>query len=336
MKNGKFTPQYHQVNGVSDKRRLPRIDKIRLGVKKKSEKTGKEYPKEVDFFVCPKDVQAKFGEEPKELEIMFPLDNRVEIFPQAYTYYGSSKGVKCKGDAKTAQEKQEDGTWKERSCPCEKLDKGCTLRGHLMFMIPSVNIGGVYQLDTSSINSTIDLNSGIDYIHALCGRISMIPIILKRLPKETHHDDKKQTHYTLHLELRANIDELADMKASPDIIFMRKQDGSLRAVQGILNKQQYALPKPVDENPEFDEGATIEIEKAEPKEDPPPPEPETVILTRGDFQALPKSGKIELLQKIAQEYNLDEEGLGTPVPIEEHSMAELESTYDYVLRSRGM
>jgi len=353
---GKFTPQYHKVDGISDKRRLPRIDKIRLGIKEISVKSGKEFPKEVDYFVCPQDVKARFGEEPKELEIMFPLDNPAEIFPQSLTYYGSSKGVKCKGNRKTASRKAEDcegdchdhstnEKWHTRDCPCEKYGKGCTLRGHLMFMIPSVNIGGVYQLDTTSLNSTIDINSGIDYIFALCGRISMIPIILKRLPKETHHEEKKQTHYTMHLELRANIDELADIKASPDMIFMRKPDGTLRAVQGILNKQQYALPKPVEENPELDTGGVRiailepEIEKSELKKTPPediPPEKKVHIKTRSQFYKLPKSERLKTVKEVMKLLGVNEKDLDTPVPLDEHSMAELEASYDFVLQSKGM
>ena len=39
-----FKPQYSSIKGISDKRRLPRLNKIRLGIKKKSQKTGNEYP----------------------------------------------------------------------------------------------------------------------------------------------------------------------------------------------------------------------------------------------------------------------------------------------------
>ena len=133
-----FAPQFSRVKGISDRRRMPRLGKIRLGIKKKSLKTGNEYPVEVDYFVCPPEVQKVFGDKPKEIEIMFPINDPSVVFPQALTYYGKSKGVKCKGNNECAMEKNEEtGTWKERECPCEKYKKGCDLRGHLLFLICS-------------------------------------------------------------------------------------------------------------------------------------------------------------------------------------------------------
>ena len=40
------------IKGLSEQRRLPRLGKIRLGVKKKNQK-GIEYPASTDYFVCP-------------------------------------------------------------------------------------------------------------------------------------------------------------------------------------------------------------------------------------------------------------------------------------------
>ena len=59
-----FKGQFTKIKGLSDKRRLPRLGKIRLGVKAISQKSGKEYPKETDYFVCPPEVQAVYGEKP--------------------------------------------------------------------------------------------------------------------------------------------------------------------------------------------------------------------------------------------------------------------------------
>lgn len=299
----KFIPQYSRVKGISERRRLPRLDKIRMGIKAISEKTGKEYPKETEYFVCPKEVQKVFGEKPTELEIMFPIDNLDVIFPQAYTMYGKTAGVKCKGDGETAMRKNEEsGLWEEVECPCPFLDKKkCSLRGHLQFMIPSVNMGGVYQLDTGSYNSTVDVNSGLDYIAELVGRFNMIPLVLRRVPRETHAEGSKQTHYTLMVELRATLPEVNMIKENPDKIFQRTDEDFLVPVMGLTAKANYSLPTPEDTNPALDPGAVTEVVK---EDDPGEPGPEP---TKEPGVANPTNNPEKTPQEIQTEKELREQ-----------------------------
>jgi len=72
-------PEVVTVKNISDKRYMPRKGKIRLGVKVKNQ-NGKEYPKETDYFVCPPEVTDVFGDKPKKLEIMLPLNDISKIF----------------------------------------------------------------------------------------------------------------------------------------------------------------------------------------------------------------------------------------------------------------
>ena len=253
MKDKSF-PMVTTVKGISEKRRMPRRDKIRLGIKVKSGK-GKEYPKEVDYFVCPEEVQKEFGEKPKRLEIMFPVNDREQVFPQAYTWYGKSKGVLCKGNGEEAYRYDEKaGVFVPRECPCELLEQekgGCSLRGHLMFMIPRVNMGWVYQMDTSSYHSIVDINSGIEYIEELVGlatgtkRFALVPLIIERIPRKTGGGDTGvlQTHYTISLFAELSEDKL-------------NQIGNRIASTHASN---IALPLPEDINPEHDNQPAIEI-----------------------------------------------------------------------------
>jgi hypothetical protein len=245
-----FRPQFTRIKDISDRRRLPRLGKIRLGIKKISQKTGKEYPSETSYFVCPPEVQKVFGEKPTEIEVMFPLNDLESIFPQRYVWFGSSRGIKCIGDGERAMRIEEpDGTryqeMIERDCPCDLLGSGCSQRANLFIMIPKVNVGGVYQIDLGSYHSIIDINSGLDYVQALVGRFSMVPLVLARVSRETHGSGKKETHYTLMVTLRGDLDFINSLRES---------------TTRILSGRQYALPAPVIENPAFDEGAVIEIE----------------------------------------------------------------------------
>ena len=241
--------RYTRVAGVSDRRLLPRIGKIRLGVKVQGQKG--EYPKEVDYFVI--DEPAKdaapqeresydrfrkvYGKEPKALEIVIPDENADNVFPQAYKMYGKSTGLKCTGDGATANrvgsvyaethgKKAPDGSvinpleYYEIECPGEECpfyqQKNCRLIANFQVMIPKVSMAGVYQIDTSSIHSIIGINSALDYVRMVCGRISMLIdranweplLLLKRVPKETHGSGKKEIHYPLTLELRADLERM--------------------------------------------------------------------------------------------------------------------------------
>lgn len=179
-----FRQKFTRIEGLSAIRRLPRLGKIRLGIKKVSSKTGKEYPSETDYFVCPSEVKAFFGDQPKELTISFPVNDPEVLFPQAYKWYGSSKGLKCRGDGVNALRLNDDtGEMEERECPCDLLESGkCKQRASLIFNLPSVKIGGVYQIDLSSYHSIVDINSGIDYARALLnGQIAFVPFKLRRV-----------------------------------------------------------------------------------------------------------------------------------------------------------
>ncbi len=131
-----------QIKGLSELRRLPRLGKIRLGIKRLA-KSGKEQPAEVDYFVVPPEVAKVYGERPKELLIMFPVEDVTQIFPQAYKWYGAGAGLKCKGDGETAirrwaeaeeslrqrlGETHDDNELVEIPCPCFRLESGNAAR----------------------------------------------------------------------------------------------------------------------------------------------------------------------------------------------------------------
>jgi len=244
--------------GFSEHRRIPRLGKIRLGLKVQKTKTDGsvvEYPTETKYFVVPPEVQDIYGEQPTELDVMLPSDRAEDVFPQSLSWFGRSKGLKCKGDMETAERLNEQtGAWEKRTCPCEhyKSDENpkgeCTENGILITILPKVNMGGTYQIRTGSYHSVVDINSGLDYVRALIGRISMVPLKLRRVARDTHADGKKQTHYTLSLVMDANIDGVNQLR----------QDTSR-----ILASAQLLLDAPEEENPKLDQADVIELDAEE-------------------------------------------------------------------------
>lgn len=208
--------KYSTIKGsFSERRRIPLLGRIRLGLKVqkvRADKSVVEYPTETDYFVVPPEVAAIVGEKPTELTVMLPSDDVATVFPQNLAWFGRSTGLKCTGNMEEAERLDpQTGQWNKMQCPCPMLKtdenpKGeCTESGTLVVILPEVSMGGTYQIRTGSYHSVVDINSGLDFVRALIGRISMVPLKLRRTARETHNDGKKQIHHTLSLTIDANI-----------------------------------------------------------------------------------------------------------------------------------
>lgn len=258
-------PRFTRLKGVSDERRLPRLGKIRLGIKKQS-RGGKEYPAEVDYFVVPPEVAAVYGEQPKKLDVMLPVEDVDVVMPVALKYYKAT-GLFCTGDGERAVRRGDAGEMVERDCPCEFLDeKKCKRMAVINVILPKVNMGGVYQVVTGSWNSIVNFQSSMDYIRALIGRSCMVPLTLERVPEEIQHTDasgatSKQPHYILRLLFHGDIDFINRLK-----------DETKR----ILAGPTYRLPAP-DVNPVLDPVDVIVDDEAA-AEAPPDDAPRARVL----------------------------------------------------------
>ena len=199
---------------------MPRAGVIRLGIKVQKP-GGKEYPKETDYFVCPDLVKEKYGPEPKELVIMFPVESEQVFFQQFYKRYGNGI-LLCRGDGEHATGYDfEAKDFVDIECPCKELDEGgCKAVGVLQFLLPEIEEAvGVWQISTGSKNSIIDLNSGIDFVRGLVGRIAMIPLILKREEITTQKIDDgeviKGRHYTMKLSIGMSLMKIQQLGLIP-------------------------------------------------------------------------------------------------------------------------
>lgn len=234
------------IPGISNVRRLPRLGKIRLGEKRKSEKSGKEYPAALDYMNVEDapGVKEVYGDKPTELDVMFPVEDQDVFFPQALKAYRAS-GLFCKsddgqtavrvrvgpGEGGAVQDKQGEDFIKAKgldvavgdmfelpcphqSCPFYESDK-CKPIGRLLFMLPKVPRFGVYEITTSSRNSMIGVNSYLDAIRAVAGRVSMVPLKLRLVPMETQADGKKKTIHVLELTFEGSVSSLAKIGQRP-------------------------------------------------------------------------------------------------------------------------
>ncbi|MBA7541462.1 hypothetical protein ES705_33776 [subsurface metagenome] len=301
-----FFKRFTKIRGdhpISSIRRLTWKGKIRLGIQVPTLEKGKDgkykkdqngdlvqrrdkfgelefHPKDVSYFVCPKEVKARFGDEPIELDIAFPLSGLDEnglpdvggLFPQAYKYYGSSRGLKCVGDGETAMKANEKGVFEEVECPCDKFGQkdGCSKRASLFFFIPDISMGGIYVIDSGSYNTMVDVQSGIylalellkDPITSEYNSITMLPFKLRRMQKETQHEGRKDKHWPLTCELDLLIEDIKKIRTGKTLFLGQ------RKVYQIPEREEDINPKldskkngAVIEEPEIEEGVKKEEEK---------------------------------------------------------------------------
>ena len=211
------------IKGVSDVVRLPRLGKIRLGIKKETE-AGTSYPSPTDYFVCPEEVRKVFGDKPKELRVMFPTEDERQWASQYLKCYSATRGLICRGDGEAAiarvdvrtgeiatREAQEtelsEIACDPATCPYYRRAQ-CNRVMNLQFLLPDCPGLGVYQLDTSSFHSIVNINSDIKLIRGVCQRISMIPLSLKLAPMEVQPQGRRKTVYVLSLTANYTLAEI--------------------------------------------------------------------------------------------------------------------------------
>ena len=219
------------IKGISNLIRLPRLGKIHLG--EKVESPGKNpYPRATDYFVCPKEVRDICGEKPKELHILFPTDDPDQFAQQWLRAYSLTQGLVCIGDGETCRRKVDKKSgafashitevWEWRdSLPCNPQEcpvyvkRDCKRVMNLQVCLPDVPGIGVWQIDTSSFYSIVNINSMVALLQSW-GRCRMIPLILTMGEQEVSPEgQKKKKVHVLQLKLEMTMGEVVRLAAQP-------------------------------------------------------------------------------------------------------------------------
>lgn len=210
------------IKGISRIARLPRLGKIRLGIRKEGD-DGSSHPLPTDYFVCPDEVKKVFGEKPKELRIMFPTEDSEQWASQYLRLYSRSRSLICRGDGETAVRLADATTGvtgsgragiqvglQEITCnpnECHYYQRGrCHRVMNLQFQLPDCPGFGVYQLDT--FNSVKRIDSALTFIRKACQRVSMIPLSLQLVKQEAQPGGPGKTEYVLSLTCPLSLAEI--------------------------------------------------------------------------------------------------------------------------------
>jgi hypothetical protein len=228
------------IKGLSDKRELSRGGFIRLGEKiKKTRQDGKvvEYPAKIDYMrFDPLDENLipvfekmtgpngePHGPQPKELKVVFAGETVEECFPQFCDLYSAS-GLICRGDGETAN-RIIDGTNKmepvecvgSEECPFSKSKgrggkPGCKQVGRLQFFLADMPVLQVFQINTSSTHSIVAVNTGLENLKNITGRIRGIEVTLRLIPRQVREPGGKKVEiFCLDIVIPCSLRDAVDL-----------------------------------------------------------------------------------------------------------------------------
>jgi hypothetical protein len=154
---------------------------------------------------------------------MFPPASTELFFAQFYKRYGKGSLLKCKGDGEVAETTADFAEGLEKiaetergflqvkcagpECPYQ-LSKECGRMASLQVILPELSGIGVWQINTGSFNSIVNINSAIEWLTGLCGRYAMIPINLMRQEQDIAYEGKRSKHYILAIDQNISIGEI--------------------------------------------------------------------------------------------------------------------------------
>jgi len=201
--------RYYGIAALDRPRMLPRAGRIRLGEKVVSER-GKEYPRELDYFNCVDAplVAKAYGDKPREIDILFPVNDPRTILDMGYMAYGHT-GWKCRGTGVIAYNREVDEEIECAGEDCKMVAEGkCKRQGRLTFICYLVPGLCVYDLVTSGWRSIENCLSMIETLGDLFGRIDGIPLKMFREPYSSEYtDDDGKQHQQVHHCVRLDVAE---------------------------------------------------------------------------------------------------------------------------------
>lgn len=165
------------------------------------------HPKAVDYFVIASPHQALtdaarvlYGDKPKSLDIVFPIDDLDQLFPQDYKAY-KTNGLWCSGNGESARRWGPTGMI-DVKCPCELLDTGeCKPVATLNFMMPRLPGLGVWSYTTSGTHAIVGLNSELEMFQRAFGGLRGIEfkLVLEEQSVSRHVEGKGPQKTTIYV-----------------------------------------------------------------------------------------------------------------------------------------
>lgn len=200
--------------------RLPRVGKLRLGIKKDGSSSGRavSFPSATDYFVVNEDGATSrqaadsfheiYGPEPRELDVTLPGAAVGDVLEGAWRSYGTGGLLKrrCSGPGGECVTRGDGGVWIPGPCACqaEGLDpsdkrRHCQERFTLTVMLMRVRGVGVWQADTGSRMAAEGLAASLRMIESFRGHLQGAEATLRIVPRQVSPGGVAKTVYIMEL-----------------------------------------------------------------------------------------------------------------------------------------
>lgn len=186
---------------------IPIIGKIKIGEKKVSEKTGKEYPASLDYFKATGKYERAFYDiygKPNRIQIIFYSDNIADVCNEHLElrdHAGNLAGYSDGEDYRVWDGTQYKPTKKiNEAVEYYKSPNGWQRRLILRFFVLGIKIFGAWEFSTKADKSSIDtIISTFDFVLARAGTVKRIPFDLIVSKHTSQKPNQKNTYPVVNL-----------------------------------------------------------------------------------------------------------------------------------------
>ena len=218
---------------------------ITSGIKAVSEKTGKEYPKSVDYFVIDDfpELIKSYGLKPNKLVLFFPSNNIEDFLDINYVLYGGNQQLirKCDGEScyhRIDNEIEGVASFKAGSttpCICKEYDlaqdhkKHCRSFFWMKAFVGDMKLGKVespmcYLFKSGSKNSAENIISELEKVKSITGgNLLFIPFGLS-VEMVSGSQDAKSKFPIWKLQGLGSISQMKDWNEKSSLLIPTKQE----------------------------------------------------------------------------------------------------------------
>lgn len=175
------------IKGLTDTgASFPRIGKLRKGDVKPVKGPGKDLPYfrfDTTDQKAANDFAAAYGDQPTDINILFPHPTIDRNFQTAMEAYGSG-GIERRCDREFISGQRSNGRFVYCRSECVYPACQCKEVGRLQVIIPELNRFAYVTAETHSVNDIVNLTQQLQAIEMTFGRLNGVPLVLRRRPEQ--------------------------------------------------------------------------------------------------------------------------------------------------------
>ena len=195
---------------------------------------------------------SAFGNEPKQFSCLLLHESTDEAFDAWWKEYASNRVLtkKCNGKIQ-CQWLTEKNTYSFEPKPCQKDSNNpckCTPSAELRVVIPDLGVMGFFKLLTHSKWDILSLSQQLNMVYLSAGKLTGIPFLVKRQPREIFANYNNQKHKVtksllsieVHPDVAGRVLKIIEQKA---FSVMEGSSNTQPTIQGTSHATPLLMPQ---------------------------------------------------------------------------------------------